>query len=258
VTNETNTLKEVFNRYKKNYERRGKGHFRPFEDVQNFHLDRLPRWIDRIDKNAYILDAGCATGYMLNLLHDAGYHKLTGVDISKELIEAANSKLPSEIKLHQTEIKSFLTKIPDQTFDVILFHHVIEHIPREEIIGLLREFKRCLTENGYLSIKTPNAACLLGSYHGFGDITHLVQFNELSLVQVLEQSGFSTSKIEFILHPPKIFWSKRHPLRSFLRILNRGRWHLNKLIHQLVCILLDLRPTVRVPEWELEILVQKS
>ena len=257
MTNKTSSLKEIFDRYKDNYERRGGGHFRTLADVQAFHLDRLPRWINRINKNANILDAGCATGYQLGLLYQAGWHRLTGIDISEELLQEAGSNLPPEIKLHHAEIGSFLEKTPDKTFDVILFHHVIEHIPRDQIINLLRELRRCLADNGCLSIKTPNAACLLGGYHGFGDITHLVQFNEFSLLQVLEQAGFSIKKVEFILHPPKLFWSRRHPLRALMRMLNRARWHLNNLVHFIVCILLDLRPALRVTEWEIEILVQK-
>ncbi len=257
MTNKTSSLKEIFDNYKDNYERRVGEYFRTFADVQTFHLDRLPRWIDRINKNANILDAGCATGYQLELLYHAGYQRLTGIDISKELLQEAGLKLPSEIELHNLEIGDFLEKTPDKTFDVILFHHVIEHIPRDQIINLLREFKRCLTDNGYLSIKTPNAACLLGGYYSFGDITHLVQFNEFSLLQVLEQAEFSIKKVEFILHPPKLFWSRRHPLRVLMRMLNRARWHLNNLIHFIVCMLLDLRPALRVTEWEIEILVQK-
>ena len=250
-------LKEVFNRYKENYIRRGNNHFRSYSEIKTFHLDRLPRWIDRIDKTARILDAGCATGYQLNLLRQAGYHNLTGVDISTELLEAAKATLPSEIALHQAEVSDFLAKTPDKSYDVILFHHVIEHIPRDQIIGLLREFRRCLDDNGYLSIKTPNAACLMGGCYGFGDITHLVHFNELSLLQVLELAGFAIEDIEFILHPPKLFWSWRTPLRSLMRLLNRLRWHINNLFHSVICKMIDLRPAVKVAELELEVLAKK-
>jgi len=34
MTNKMNFLKEVFNKYKDNYERRGNGHLRIFADVQ--------------------------------------------------------------------------------------------------------------------------------------------------------------------------------------------------------------------------------
>ncbi len=253
----TDPSKEIFDNYLRNYERRGKGYFRSLEDVRALHLDRLPRWIARIGKDAPILDAGCATGYQLGLLHGMGYTRLTGVDVSAQLIETARSLLPPQVALKLADIREFLGQTPDGAYDVILFHHVIEHIPREHTIGLLREFRRCLAKGGYLSLKTPNVACLLGGYHGFGDFTHVVQFNEFSLLQVLERAGFDAEQVEFVLHTPKLFWSFRHPLRAVMRVLNRLRWRLNKMVHRVVCILLDLRPAPRVSEWELEVLARK-
>lgn len=253
----TDPSKEVFDNYLRNYERRGEGNFRSLEDVRALHLDRLPRWITRIRKDAHILDAGCATGYRLGLLHGMGYTRLIGVDVSAQLIETARARLPSQVALKLADIREFLGQTPDGAYDVILFHHVIEHIPREHTIGLLREFRRCLAKGGYLSLKTPNAACLLGGYHGFGDFTHVVQFNEFSLLQVLEQVGFDTEQVEFVLHPPELFWSFRHPLRAAMRVLNRLRWRFNRLVHHVACILLDLRPRLRVSAWELEVLARK-
>lgn len=249
--------KEIFNNYLHSYERRGCGCIRSLADVSKYHLDRLPRWIDRIPKEARILDAGCATGYLLGLLHGLGYENLTGIDLSAQLVQAARTHLPQAITLHVQDIRDFLAQAPDEGYDVIFFNHVIEHLPRESTIALLREFRRCVADGGYLNIKTPNAACLLGGYHGFGDFTHLVQFNELSLLQVLEQAGFAIEQVELITHPPKLFWSWRYPVRAMLRVLNRIRWYLNNFVHHAACILLDLRPALKVSEWELEVLVRK-
>ncbi|MCF7996963.1 MAG: class I SAM-dependent methyltransferase [Chromatiaceae bacterium] len=249
--------KEIFDNYLQNYERRGSGCFRSLEDVNEFHLDRLPRWIDRIPKDARILDAGCATGYLIGILHGLGYEKIHGVDLSAQLVQTARTNLPESISLHVEDIRDFLMQTPDGSYDVILFHHVLEHIPREYTIPLLNEFNRCLSDEGYLSLKTPNAACLLSGYHVHGDFTHIVQFNEFSLLQILEQTGFAADGVEFITHPPQLFWSWRQPMRAIFRLLNRLRWHLNHLLHWAVCVLLDLRPTLKVSEWELEALARK-
>lgn len=249
--------KEIFDNYLHNYERRGRGRFRSLAEVSEFLLDHIPRWIDRIPKDAHILDAGCAVGDLLGKLHELGYEELTGVDISAQMVEVAHSRLPQSIQLHAQDIREFLAQTADASYDVILLHHVLEHIPREHTIPLLREFRRCLTDEGYLDLRTPNAACLLGEYIGFGDFTHVVHFNELSLLQVLEQAGFTVDRVQFILHPPQLFWSWRHPIRAAFRVLNRLRWHLNNLVHRAVCVLLDLRPALKVSEWELEALARK-
>jgi 2-polyprenyl-3-methyl-5-hydroxy-6-metoxy-1,4-benzoquinol methylase len=249
--------KSVFEHYEAHYTRNADEYFQPLAEVVEFHLDRLPRWLPRIDKQARILDAGCATGYQLKLLHEAGYTNLTGIDISRELTAIARSKLPDSVPIQQTDVFEFLAASPEAAYDAILFHHVIEHIPRERCVELLQLFNRCLSKGGYLSIRTPNAACLLGGYHGFGDITHVVQLNERSLLQVLEQAGFDPALVDFIAHKPLLFWSWGHPLKATYRLLNRLRWHINRAIHKVVCILLEIRPAPKVSDWELDALVHK-
>lgn len=250
--------KSFFEHYEAHYTRNADEFFRPLAEVMEFHLDRLPRWLPLINKQARILDAGCATGYQLKLLHEAGYTNLIGIDISRELTAIARSELPECVPIQQTDVFEFLAASHEATYDVILFHHVIEHIPRERCVELLRLFHRCLSKGGYLSIRTPNAACLLGGYHGFGDITHVVQFNERSLQQVLEQAGFDPATVNFIVHKPLLFWSRKYPLKAAYRLLNRLRWHINRAIHKAVCILLEIRPAPKVSDLELDALARKT
>lgn len=248
----------VFEHYEAHYTRNADGFFRPLAEVLEFHLDRLPRWLPRIDKQARILDAGCATGYQLELLHEGGYTNLTGIDVSHELTTMARSRLPDSVTVRQADVFEFLAASPEAAYDAILFHHVIEHIPRERCIELLRLFQRCLSKGGYLSIRTPNAACLLGGYHGFGDVTHITQFNERSLLQVLEQAGFDATAVDFIAHKPLLFWPWKHPLKAGGRVLNRLRWYINRAVHKSVCVLLEIRPALKVSDWELDALARKQ
>lgn len=253
----SDSSREVFDNYEQHYATTGARNFRSLQDVQRFRLDRLPRWIGEVAKQAHILDAGCASGYLLGLLHDSGYTRLTGVDLSAQLLSKARQNLPNEVALHQSDILTFLTGTPDASFDVILFHHVLEHIPREHTIALLREFRRCLSEGGVLNIKVPNAGCLLMGHTCFGDFTHVVHFNEVSLVQVLEQAGFDRRQVRFVLHPPMLFWSWQHPLRAVFRVLNRLRWHLSAWTHRAAGVIFDTQPKLRCHEIELEVVAKK-
>lgn len=249
---------ELFQKYERHYQDSGAARWQvPIQEVKERHLDRLPRWIDRIDPQAHILDAGCANGYMLSLLWDAGYHRLVGVEVSRQLAAAARNNLNAQVIVEISDVREFLAQTADSTFDVILFHHVLEHIPREHTISLLAEFYRCLKPDGYLSVKVPNASFLLAGNHCFGDFTHVVHFNERSLPQVLEAAGFSTCQLEFILHPPKLFWSWHQPHRALLRALNRVRWLLHRISHQALCALIDQQPVPKVFEAELEALVRR-
>lgn len=248
--------RELFDHYKSYYEAKSLAD-EPLERVRTLRLDRLPRWIDRIPRDARILDGGCATGYLLSLLHDSGYTRLCGVDISAELVETARRRLLDQVEVHQSDIHDFLSGTADGSFDVILFHHVLEHMPRERTVPLLREFRRCLAPGGYLSVKVPNALSLGAGYACFGDFTHLVHYTEKSLQQVMEAAGFSAARCALVLHPPQLFWSWRHATRALLRILNRLRWHVNNGVHRLLYRLVDVFPKPRVFENEIEMLAER-
>ena len=72
-----------------------------FAAVYDLFMDNVPyeKWRDRIVellkeygiKDGLILDLGCGTGTMTELLAEAGYD-MTGVDISEEMLELAAEK----------------------------------------------------------------------------------------------------------------------------------------------------------------------
>lgn len=248
----------LFQNYERYYKENVSDHGQvSYQEVKELHLDRLPRWLDRIPKDARILDAGCATGYLLGLLWESGYRNLIGVELSEQLAAAARRNLPDEIPIVNADVRDYLAQIAGQTFDVILFYHVLEHIPREHTIPLLSDFYRVIKLGGYLNIRVPNASHLLAGVDLFCDFTHVVHFNERSMSQVLEVAGFLVTNIEFLQRPPLIFWSWRHPGRALLRLLNLGRWHAHGLLYKLLCILFDQHPMPKVFGKELDTLARR-
>lgn len=248
--------KEIFDDYQGHYQRISTGSNVSLEQIRELRLDRLPRWIDSIPNDACILDAGCATGRLLGMLEQLDYSDLTGVDLSEQLIDIARRELPPSVALKCMGVDEFLAEIPDESFDVIFFHHVLEHIPREQTVALLREFRRCLKPGGVLNIKVPNAATVLLGQMNFGDFTHVVFFTEPSLRQVLERAGFA-GDILFIEHPPLLFWSRRHPGRALMRLLNRLRWHFLKWAYRVLYLFHDLPAYTPRHENELDVLAKR-
>jgi len=249
---------ELFQNYQRHYKDSGADGWQvPFEDVKALRLDRLPPWLDRIPLEARILDAGCAMGYLLSLFWHSGYRNLIGVELSEQLAGIARSTLPDAVPIVISDIRDYLAEVPDESFDLILFHHVLEHIPREHTISLLREFHRVLKPEGYLDIRVPNASYILAGNHLFCDFTHVVHFNERSMPQVLEAAGFDTHKIEFVQRPPLLYWSWRTPGHAFMRFLNRCRWHLHGVLHKLLCLMIDQHPVPKIFGAELEALVRR-
>ncbi len=170
------------------------------------------------------------------------------MELSTPLIESARQRLGEAATLIQADLLEWLPKTPDAAFDVIFFHDVLEHLPREHTVEVLRQFHRLLTPHGRLQVRVPNMGSVVGCFHMAIDFTHVTHFTEYSLVQVLEVAGFSRSNITFVSQAPRLFWDPKKPHRMMLRLLNRVRWHLNNAVNASFYILADcIRPTVFDP-----------
>lgn len=232
---------KLFERYARHYQTMEMRERLP-QDIERLRRDRLPRWLDEILKDARILDAGCAQGHLLEALRRVGFTNLTGIDLSTESLTAARTHLPDWVRLQQQDIREFLRLTPPESFDVVFLHDVLEHLPREATIEVLHGFHRLLAPDGSLSIRVPNLGCVVGVCNAFIDFTHVAHFTDYSLLQVLEAAGFAPAQVNFESQAPRLFWSWRKPHRALLRLLNRGRWHLNNAVHRALYALVDFLP----------------
>jgi len=121
-----------------------KGFFKILEYF--FLLDRRIFSISRINptKNLRILDVGSGTGYLLNNLKKLGFSNLFGIDpyIEKTIEEPIKIEKINIVQLEK-----------DKVFDLIMFHHSLEHIidPIETLLAA----KSHLSENGTILIRIP-------------------------------------------------------------------------------------------------------
>lgn len=248
--------KALFENYARHYETMGEIERLP-SDLDRLKRDRLPQWLDSIPQNARILDAGCAQGDLLAALSRVGYTNLVGVDISAQLLATARAKLPAEVLLVEMDVRAFLDQCAEAAFDVIFFHDVLEHLPREDTVPVLRAFHRVLAKGGCLSVRVPNMSALIASNCEAIDFTHVTQFTEFSLLQVLEAAGFDPEQVMAQNQAPRLFWSWRKPHRAMFRLLNRLRWHMNNGLHRAVYLLSDMHPRPTVFDPNLLILARK-
>lgn len=93
-----------------------------------------------------ILDAGCGSGYGAGYLVKKGY-SVIGVDISKNMLEIAEKKVPKA-----EFIEADMTKLtfPDNSFDGIISLYAVFHVTREKHERLFQDFNRMLKTNGIL------------------------------------------------------------------------------------------------------------
>lgn len=250
-------MNDLFQNYGRHYHRDSEGYRVSNQDIRKYKLDRLPRWVEHADRRLRVLDAGCADGYLLSLLAGLGFHHLSGIDLSVELADQARSQLGSTAAIHTGDMREYLSTLADASLDVILFHHVIEHVPRDQLIGLLSEMQRVLSPGGRLNIRTPNANCIGAMPHMHNDYTHLFFFNDRGLLQVLEAAGFDAQRVDFTRRPPRLLSPLASPRRAVLRALNFARWHANNGFHRFVYALAGLRPMTGSFDAELEATARK-
>ena len=90
------------------------------------------------DWGARILDAGCGTGNMGQVLHQMGYGNLTGLDASEGMLQLANRKAVYSV-LHQLVLAAEI-ELPGGSFDAVVAAGVLAHghAPPESLDGILK------------------------------------------------------------------------------------------------------------------------
>jgi ubiquinone/menaquinone biosynthesis C-methylase UbiE len=106
-------------------------------------------------KGKTILDYGCGSGVFSRFLHKSGA-KVTGVDVSENMIGIAKESKPAGIAYHRiTSAKmDFLKEV---VFDYVVSNFVLCTLPsRKEIKKVLDEIYRVLKENGLFVFMNSN------------------------------------------------------------------------------------------------------
>jgi SAM-dependent methyltransferase len=138
-----------------------------------------------------IADVGCGGGRLLRELHRLGFRDLTGVD----------PNIPADIMVDDRlrVRKQFLEELPGK-FDVIMFHHSLEHIPDQ--LGVLEAAHTKLADGGACLIRIPLVSS--HAWHTYGTSwvqldapRHLFLHSEQSMRLLAERVGFQVEKVVY-------------------------------------------------------------
>jgi len=161
----------------------------------------------RIKKHAKILDVGCGTANLLSMLLAKDYD---GHGIDAEIRGPISKAL---YKQGRIEIVDFLEYSSGDSYDLVIFAEVLEHI--EDYISFISKGMTLLSPNGSMLISVPNywtakiTACPKCAMI-FPSGGHLWKFKSGILTKDMEQF-FSKVEITEYFHP---LWV-RFPLRYF-------------------------------------------
>lgn len=149
------------------------------------------------EANSKILDLGCGRGEWIELLQQNDFHS-KGVDINNTLINLCMQK---KLDVVQEDIIEYLKMIERESLGGITCFQVIEHLPFNEIILLIKHASRALLPGGVLIIETPNPENILVSAYTFHfDPTHIKPVPATLLKYTFEEEGFIDVDIHY-LHP---------------------------------------------------------
>jgi SAM-dependent methyltransferase len=93
-----------------------------------------------------VLDVGCGTGRLLELLGEHPGRYRAGIELNKERAQFARANAACDI--HQVPVEQFVS---DRTFDVIILYNVLSHLPSFD--RLFAALRRLLADDGRLILK---------------------------------------------------------------------------------------------------------
>jgi SAM-dependent methyltransferase len=185
-------LKRLLKIARSNYVLSGKGLMgRLMEQIQS--APDILKWTKHssLSLDSKILDVGCGAGVFLLELHRLGFEHLQGVD----------PFLPNDIH-YDNGVKIWKKQLSEisETFDLIMFHHSLEHITTPQ--SYLEIARRLLAPKGTVLIRVPVAGTFAWKHYGVNWVQldaprHLFLPTVKSMHLLAEQCGFEIFKTEF-------------------------------------------------------------
>jgi SAM-dependent methyltransferase len=167
----------------------------------------LRRVLDKLPRDAAILDVGCGAGFLVNALQQEGFTKVDGIDACATLVEVARSRGLPCTAVSEDYVEAESRSRADR-YQAIFLLDVLEHIPVARQIGFLSALRGMLRSDGVLVLSVPNATSTLAPRWRYNDWTHTSAFTEHSLAFVLTAAGFQA--IRYMPH--EFMHRPRYPL----------------------------------------------
>jgi SAM-dependent methyltransferase len=155
----------------------------------------VPRWLQaelaKLHKDVKILDFGCGFGQLIGSLQRSGFTAVEGADVDDAAIASCRS---SGYVVHNLVADPKFYAVHRGSFDVIVSQHVLEHIPKDMVIGVVEKLRSLLVSGGVFLIAVPNAQAFTGAYWAYEDFTHHTLYTSGSIYYVIAAAGFDDIK----------------------------------------------------------------
>ena len=158
-----------------------------------------------------VLDVGCSPGHLAMALVKAGF-EVQGIDLNPVWLAKYAPGWPQRLRITHTNIEQEPLPFPDESFDLVTFTEVLEHIAITDPCVVLQEMRRVLRPGGRMLLSTPNvanlsnvAALIQGEnvfwppeiFYGSVD-RHNREFAPAELQQLIERAGFARHALDYM------------------------------------------------------------
>jgi SAM-dependent methyltransferase len=155
----------------------------------------------------HVLEVGCATGELLQLVREAGNPRVTGVEPDEAAAAAARAR---GLVVHSGTLEELA--LPSESVDVVLLQHVLEHVaePRQA----LARIAQWLRPGGTVIVWVPNgaswAATVFGrAWMGYDPPRHRSVFTPATLRRALAAVGLTVIDERHEWHGLEWAWGLR-------------------------------------------------
>jgi SAM-dependent methyltransferase len=155
-----------------------------------FAVSIISAWLP--DRDARILDIGCANGALLAELRKNGFKDVMGIDPSSACARTAKDLYGINVEVAP------ISRIPANIglFDLVIFGSVMEHIL--DLNGTIQRIKRLLKPNGHVYVEVPDmtrgSSVNDAPFQEFS-VEHINFFGPMSLENLWHKHGFVTTGI---------------------------------------------------------------
>ena len=178
-----------------------------YQDSQNKRFYRHGsqyKVVSLIGKGKRVLDVGCATGYVDQILRSRDCY-VVGIESDEKAATIASKRCDQVLNLDIEEVDTL--PLPTSNFDVIVCADVLEHFRRPDLVlSMLRKYLR---KEGELIAVIPNIAYLPArlrilagrfDYEDLGhfDRTHLRFFTLRTARELITRCGFVVTATDYI------------------------------------------------------------
>jgi O-antigen chain-terminating methyltransferase len=161
---------------------------------QEVYVPFLREVSERTGGRLPVLDAGCGRGELLELLGRAGIRS-EGVDSNGAMVARCREK---GLAVREGDLFGDLDARPDGSLAAVVAAQVVEHLPVEALVRLLRLARRKVAPGGGLLLETINPESLYAMRWFWHDPTHVRPVPAPTLEMLARAAGFAEAEIRWL------------------------------------------------------------